>query len=433
VAQAGAGVEGRVDAVTTVHVDPRHLVPATLTPPHSKSDAQRALVVAHALGRPELLRVSPDDEALPKDTRALARGLATLRAPDVQPLEIDCGDGGAPFRFLLGQAAVTAGARVRFTGSLRLAERPHLPLVEALLSALGPSGLQIRVGKPWPVEIDAPADPRTRVFRVGAMLSSQYASSLLLAAAALHRRTGDPISVEWTGEMASAGYLDLTCQWISRSGFRLAKDSSSVAVVGLEPRDGIPSVPGDWSSIGYLLLAAWRSGAAVASVDLEAAHPDRAMARILEQVGLHLQPTPEGMRVVGEPRAGLRASGRECPDLLPTLAVLACALPEPSALTDVSILRGKESDRVQGIVDLVHAAGGTATLREDFVVIDPPKEIARTLKLDARGDHRMAMSAASLAILGGSELILSGAEHVAKSFPTFWSELHKIGVHTRVT
>jgi 3-phosphoshikimate 1-carboxyvinyltransferase len=417
-----------LDAVRTVRVDPRGLLPATLVPPQSKSDAQRALVVAHLLGRHHLLPVSPDDVALPKDTRTLARGLAALRLPPGEPVEIDCGDGGAPFRFLLGQAAVTPGARVRLVGSLRLAERPHLPLVEALLSALGPAGLQIRVGKPWPVEVDAPADPRAAVFRVGAALSSQYASSLLLAAAALHRRWGEAIAVEWSGEMASAGYLDLTSDWLSRSGFRLQRGRSSVAVAGFDERDGLPQVPGDWSSIGYLLLAAWKSGGAVANVDLEAAHPDRAMARVLQEVGLSLSPSPLGMRVTGVARAGLRASGRECPDLLPTLAALACALPTPSALTDVSILRGKESDRVQGMVELVEAAGGTITLSDDFAAIGPPRAFARALKLDAHGDHRMAMSAATLAILGGSELTLQGAEHVAKSFPTFWDEIRKIGV-----
>jgi 3-phosphoshikimate 1-carboxyvinyltransferase len=417
-----------LDAVRTIRLDPRRLVPATLVPPHSKSDAQRALVVARVLGRPHLLPVSPDDETLPKDTRTLARGLAALQSHAGERVEIDCGDGGAPFRFLLGQAAVTPGARVRFVGSLRLAERPHLPLVDALLAALGPAGLRIRVGKPWPVEVDAPADPNARAFRVGAALSSQYASSLLLAAAALHRRTGEPIAVEWLGEMASAGYLDLTADWLARSGFRLMRERSSIAIIAYDGRDGIPSVPGDWSSIGYLLLAAWKSGGAVADVDLEAVHPDRAMARVLQEVGLSLNPSPEGMRVTGEARAGLRASGRESPDLLPTLAALACALPAPSALTDVSILRAKESDRVQGIIDLVQAAGGTAILRDDFAAIDPPKAIARTLKLDAHRDHRMAMSAATLAILGGSELVLQGAEHVAKSFPTFWDEIGKIGV-----
>lgn len=412
----------------TIRLDPRRLRPATLVPPPSKSDAQRALVIAHILGREQLLPVSPDDETLPKDTRRLARGLAALRSAGGTPVDIDCGDGGAPFRFLLGQAAVTPRARVRFTGSLRLAERPHLPLVDALLDALGPAGLRIRVGTPWPVEVDAPDDPTARVFRVGAALSSQYASSLLLASAALHRRTQEISTVEWTGEMVSAGYLDLTADWLARSGFALKRERSSIAVTGHDGREGLPRVPGDWSSIGYLLLGAWKSGGAVADVEVEAAHPDRAVARVLQDIGLSLKPSPEGLRVSGEARTGLRASGRECPDLLPTLAALACALPAPSALEDVSILRAKESDRVQGIVDLVEAAGGKVTLRGDVAAIEPPKSIASALKLDAHGDHRMAMSAAALAILGASELILRGAEHVAKSFPTFWDELGKIGV-----
>ena len=412
----------------TIHLDARRLIPGTLVPPQSKSDAQRAQVMAHVLGQPDQLRISPDDETLPKDTRRLARGLAALRSTSGEPVEIDCGDGGAPFRFLLGQAAVTPGARVRLTGTLRLAERPHLPLVEALLAALGNAGLRIRVGTPWPVEVDAPIDPRARAFHVGAALSSQYASSLLLASAAVHLRTGDPIGVNWSGEMASAGYLNLTAEWLARSGFALKREASSITVVGHDGRESIPSVPGDWSSIGYLLLAAWRSGGAVANVDLEAAHPDRAMVQVLQDVGVSLNPSPEGVRVTGEARAGLRASGHECPDLLPTLAALASALPAPSALTDVSILRGKESDRVQGIVNLVEAAGGTVALRDDFAAIDPPRAIAKRLRLDAHGDHRMAMSAATLAILGGSELILQGAEHVAKSFPTFWDEIRKIGV-----
>ncbi|HZA13230.1 MAG TPA: 3-phosphoshikimate 1-carboxyvinyltransferase, partial [Myxococcaceae bacterium] len=206
------------------------------------------------------------------------------------------------------------------------------------------------------------------------------------------------------------------------------RERSSITVVGHHGGESIPPVPGDWSSIGYLLLAAWRSGGAVANVDVEAAHPDRAMVQVLQDVGVSLNPSPEGVRVTGEARAGLRASGHVCPDLLPTLAALASALPAPSALTDVSILRGKESDRVQGIVNLVEAAGGTVALRDDFAAIDPPRAIAKRLRLDAHGDHRMAMSAATLAILGGSELILQGAEHVAKSFPTFWDEIRKIGV-----
>ena len=37
-------------------------------------------------------------------------------------------------------------------------------------------------------------------------------------------------------------------------------------------------------SLGYLLLAAWKTGARVAGVDLEADHPDRAVVRLMRSV-----------------------------------------------------------------------------------------------------------------------------------------------------
>jgi len=75
----------------------------SLKPPLSKSDAQRALVLAEALGVP-LETVVPADEELPRDVRVLQKGLEQLRE---QKADIDCHDGGAPFRFLLTQAALT--------------------------------------------------------------------------------------------------------------------------------------------------------------------------------------------------------------------------------------------------------------------------------------------------------------------------------------
>jgi len=57
-----------------------------------------------------------------------------------------------------------------------------------------------------------------------------------------------------------------------------------------------------------------------------------------------------------------------------------------------------------------------------------PARIAKKLDVDSRGDHRLAMSAAVLAVLGGSVLHLPGADCVAKSFPDFWRELTKVGV-----
>jgi 3-phosphoshikimate 1-carboxyvinyltransferase len=481
----GGGASGPEVLDVDVTVSPGLLRPVRLVPPHSKSDAQRALVLAHVLGEPALSAFlgegngtgvsdaaaqrrptgggqgggeagaappqAPDcargriaaehggaDERgappPPTDVTVMAAGLAALEraARTGEEVEIDCRDGGAPFRLLLGQAAVTPGARVRFTGTPRLGERPHGPLLESLRATLSGAGLQLVSGAPWPLSVTGAsgcaAEP---CFRVDAAQSSQFPSSLLLAAASLHLREHRPWAVELVGPPASGGYLALTVAWLRRSGFELSEGAGRFAVHSHSAPRTWPTVPGDWSSLGYLLLLAWASGGRAAGVDVLAAHPDRAVLRVLADLGLRVDVSSDGeASVSGTPCAGLRADGDECPDLLPTLAALACVLPAPSVLTRVSILRAKESDRLSAICDLVHAAGGRTHLEGERLHIQPP-EAVRPFTFDARGDHRLALSASVLAVLGRVPVQLRRAHGVDKSFPGFFTQLQALGCDVR--
>ncbi|MFP2901368.1 3-phosphoshikimate 1-carboxyvinyltransferase, partial [Corallococcus sp. 4LFB] len=63
-------------------VDPSALSASPLTPPVSKSDAQRALVLGHLTGAWPLPSVQAEpDEDLPADVRVLRRGVEALRLP----------------------------------------------------------------------------------------------------------------------------------------------------------------------------------------------------------------------------------------------------------------------------------------------------------------------------------------------------------------
>jgi len=409
--------------MTTAQFDPSGLIAAPLTPPPSKSDAHRALTLSALLGQAP--RLSSGGK-LPNDICVLRDGLARLAG--LGPQELDCADAGAPFRILVTQAALRRGESTLLSGTARLGERPHGPLLEALERTLGPVGFAARWGgSPWPLAIrgiQAPA-PLAR-FEVDGSQSSQFATSLLLGAAALHLLEARPWEVVLTGAPTSQGYLEITTRWLSRAGFRLETTGSRVAIVGFEEAQ-LPPVPGDWSSIGYLALVAWRTGGSVRGVDLEAEHPDRELLRILEQAGLTWTPSREGLTVRGVPSSGISADAARCPDLLPTLAALACVLPGPSRFENVSLLRAKESDRLQGMIDLVELAGGDSSLDGEVLEIHPGSIPPPELRFDARGDHRMAMSAATLAVLLGRPLTLAGAEHVSKSFPGFWDELKHAG------
>jgi 3-phosphoshikimate 1-carboxyvinyltransferase len=422
-------------STSRILVDPAGLRAAPLNPPVSKSDAQRALVLGHLTGAWPLPSVQAEpDEDLPADVRVLRRGVEALRqSSELQGTvrDVDCADGGAPFRILVTQAAVTPGAHVRFTGTPRLGERPHGPLFTSLRAALGPAGLRLTEGTPWPVELRAPRDTRTEApaFRVPGAQSSQYASSLLLGCAALYLRERRAWSVEIEGPLTSGGYLELTVTWLKRFGFELQESPSRYTVAGYTAPPSVPSLPGDWSSLGYLLLISWKAGGTVERADTGSAHPDDAIVRLIEQVGLRAVPAEaqHTLKVEGRLSGGLRASGRECPDLLPTLAALACVLPASSTLTDVEILRVKESDRLEGIRTLVAAYGGTTTLQGETLEIHPPASPPARFEMDSRGDHRLAMTAATLCVLSGTPLLLTGPECVEKSFPGFWRQLSSTG------
>lgn len=406
--------------MTVLQLDPRRLAPRVLTPPVSKSDALRALVLAHALERPALAgEVSCRGAELPADVRVAALGLAGLR--DGAP-RIDCADGGAPFRFLLAQAAVAGGRRVQFVGAPRLGQRPHGALFDALDEALGPAGFRAHRGDPWPIEVTGAGRAEEPVFRVRGDESSQFASALLFAAAALARREGRTWHLELEGGLTSAAYLELSLAWAAHCGVPIGRLGSRLAVGPALPAAEPPPLPSDWSSLGYLLLIAWRTGGAVQGVDAAALHPDREILDHLGAVGLRVS-LGDVTRVSGAPRRGLCASAARTPDLIPTLAALACVCPGHSAFTEVSALRGKESDRLAGVVALVEAAGGKARLSGDVLTVVPPRRPRAKLSLSARADHRLAMSAATLAVLTGAPLALEGPECVAKSFPGFWEQL----------
>ena len=385
----------------------------SLRPPLSKSDAQRALIIADVLGVP-FSDVLPGDEALPRDVEVLRDGLLALRHPAAR---IDCHDGGAPFRFLLAQAAVLPGRAVDFIGTPRLGERPHAPLLAALKTAI--PALVLHEGDPWPLHLESPRTLGELRFVVDAALSSQFASSLLLAAAR-HARAGHQASVHVRGAMASEGYYRLTRAWLERTGFTV--EGGEVVAPTRAPAT-FPALPGDWSSLGYLFALSWVSGLSVERVQEGSGHPDEALVSILRDVGIV---RVEG-RLEGTPRGGFDVDSARCPDAIPTLAVWATRLPDSSRFRHTSILRLKESDRLSAIVELLTLAGARSELEGDTLVVHPAR-VTADLEFDARGDHRMAMSAAVLARLHERTLRLRGADSVAKSVPGFWAEARKAGV-----
>lgn len=118
----------------------------------------------------------------------------------------------------------------------------------------------------------------------------------------------------------------------------------------------------------------------------------------------------------------------DTPDLAPALFA-AAALVGGATLKGTGRLADKESDRVAAMTAVIEACGGRVTAGENTVTIRGGHLYAPAAALSCVGDHRIAMAAA--VILSHTGGVLTGAEAVKKSYPTFYADLAGLGINMR--
>jgi 3-phosphoshikimate 1-carboxyvinyltransferase len=109
-------------------------------------------------------------------------------------------------------------------------------------------------------------------------------------------------------------------------------------------------------------------------------------------------------------------------DELPVLAVLGSQVIGGISIRDAAELRIKESDRIRTTVENLRAMGAEVEEHEDGLTI-PERTQLHGARLNAHGDHRIAMAFAVAALVAEGESEIVGAECVRVSFPEFFELL----------
>jgi len=402
--------------------------------PGSKSLTNRALVAA-ACADGESVLLNPLESS---DTRALAAALRLLgaeifsdgvgwrvRGPlrprdDSAPeLRIDVGDAGTPARFLAALLAAVPG-RFVLDGSVRMRERPMSPLFEAIRTVGGEIRCLEREGF-LPAAIRGGALHGGRV-RIRGDVSSQFLSALMLVSPLVPGGIG----LDVDGSLASASYLALTRGVLEGFG----------ASTGGGYRPARFRVSGDDSAACFPIAGALVSGGRVTLRGLarDSGQPDAAFRAWAASAGgtLAWETAAEGEEAltVSGPPGGAGALGPvevdvdAAPDSALPLAALAAFAGGTSRLTGALRLREKESDRLAAAVDLLTRAGAKAREEQDargpVLAVDGRAGVPRAAAFAAHADHRVAMSAAVLALTLPEGSTLDDPGVVVKSWPGFW-------------
>ncbi|WP_227354094.1 3-phosphoshikimate 1-carboxyvinyltransferase [Haladaptatus salinisoli] len=345
---------------------------------------------------------------------------------------IDCANSGTTMRLVSGAAALADGISV-LTGDSSLRSRPQGPMLDAV-EQLGGRAESTRGNGKAPLVLKGPIAGGT--VSIPGDVSSQYVSSLLMAGAL----TEDGVAVELETELKSAPYVDITLELLADFGVEAERDGRTCRVAGgqfYEPTDGEYHVPGDFSSISYLLAAGALAAKGGENVRIEGAYPgaqgDTRIVDVLSRMGADVDWNRKDGALVVEKSSlsGVEVDVGDTPDLLPTVAALGAAADGETRIVNCEHVRYKETDRVAVMADELSNLGAEVEEEEDALTVRGGESNLRGTVVGGHGDHRIVMALAVAGLAADGTTTITGAEHVDVSFPDFFEVLYDLGAEVQ--
>ena len=126
------------------------------------------------------------------------------------------------------------------------------------------------------------------------------------------------------------------------------------------------------------------------------------------------------------PLHGIDVNAAQIPDLVPVLAATAALADGITHITGAGRLRLKESDRLAAMADGLRRLGGEIEEGPDSLTITGvPRLTGGTV--EGYNDHRVVMSLTMAALGAAAPVVITDAQSVAKSWPSFFEDFTCIG------
>ncbi|MGZ4982892.1 MAG: 3-phosphoshikimate 1-carboxyvinyltransferase [Chthoniobacterales bacterium] len=415
-------------------------IDAEISVPGDKSISHRAVILAALSNGTCVLRgFLPSEDCLrtvaamralgikieqPEPEMLIVHGKKRLLTPP--PGDIDCGNSGTTMRLLAG---LLAGQPFdsRLVGSSALSRRPMDRVIEPLrkmgatIVAEGPNEsapLRITGSNLKGIEYSSP------------IASAQVKSALLLAGLFAKGKTtvNEP--------SASRNHTELMLNYFL---VRTAKEEDGgVSIFGDQvPESRDFEIPGDISSAAFWLVAAGaQPGGHLLVRDIGLNDTRTALLGVLIRMGAQVreaiedveQIEPRGIvEITGAPLKGTVIQGKEVPQLideLPILAVAGAIASGQTVIRHAQELRVKETDRIAAIAHNLRAMGAQVIELNDGLEIHG-RGVLRGARVASFGDHRIAMAFAVAGLFAEGETVVQDAQCVHESYPEFEKALEE--------
>lgn len=325
---------------------------------------------------------------------------------------------------MIAPLAATCDFTTIITGDWQIRKRPMQPLLNAM-NELGALSFPIRKQSgSCPVFVQGSMLPGNIVING---LISEYISGLLLAAPLLK----DGETTIRVVEPKEQPYLTMTLQWMEAAGINMkyTPELNWFQIPGGQTyRSFSRTISGDWSTASFPLVASvcTDSEYIINGVDYSDPQADKVVVDILQRMGADITVDHKNQRLLikgGKPLHGTTIRLEDNPDAFPILCIAAAYAVGDTKFLPVEPLRYKETDRA--------AVMQEALSKMNVETVYDPAEDSLTVKgtgrlqgavLDSHDDHRIAMACSVAGMIAEGETILTNAQAVSITFPTFFKD-----------
>jgi 3-phosphoshikimate 1-carboxyvinyltransferase len=427
-----------------IRFDPPGPLRGALRVPADKSISHRAALLGAMASEPVRIRnyLNAADTTSTLDAVRELGALVEIRPDEVvirgcgmrnaaSPVRIDVGNAGTLMRLLPGWLAFQPGGRFELDGDASIRRRP-VDRIAAPLERMG-ARLEATDGRYPPftvhgrslhgIEYELPvasAQVKSCVLLAGLATAGtsvlepvparDHTERMLLRAGAPVTRTPIGPGGGFRTSVGNADELELE-EIVVPGDLSSAAFMIAAGVLVKDSRLVLEHVGVNWTRTGFLRILE-RMGAIVLG-DLEPPNTFNAFEPIAE---LDVRNAPIVATEVGPEEVPLAI------DELPLVALLGCFAEGETVVRGAGELRVKESDRIATVVEGLRGLGAEIEALDDGFAVRGTGRL-RGGRLDAQGDHRLALlgAVAGLASEEGVEVI--GAEAAAVSYPGFTADL----------
>jgi len=153
---------------------------------------------------------------------------------------------------------------------------------------------------------------------------------------------------------------------------------------------------------------------------------DKKLVKILKTMGADIKIKKSSIIINRSKNLrGIKIDANDIPDLLPTLAVLGTQAAGATEIVNVKQARIKETDRIHSMTKGLRALGARIDEKKDGMTIYT-SQLAGA-KIQGYNDHRTVMALTLAGLIASGKTVVTNAEAVNKTYPSFYSTIKKLG------